>query len=122
MGRWFPYIGRGKFVNNTIDKSDAVRFEAATGWIAHYAVGTLYAALYLILVSGILDVGPSLLSALAFDVFTVIMPLFILHPGMGMDLFASRARNPSFVRVHSLSSHAIFGSGPYFASLALSTI
>jgi hypothetical protein len=121
-GRWFSYIPRGKFVHRTIAESAPVGFEAATGWIAHYVTGIIYAALYLILVSGIPDVGPSFLSALAFGVITVVMPLCVLHPGMGMGLFSRLAQKPNFVRLHTLSNHVVFGSGLYLAYSAVDSI
>jgi hypothetical protein len=84
-----------------------------------YVTGILYAALYLILVTRITDLGPSFLSALTFGVITVVMPLCVLHPGMGMGMFSSRTRNPSFVRAHSLSNHVVFGSGLYLTDYVL---
>jgi len=121
VGRWFSYIPSGIFVHHTISDSEPVRFEAVTGWIAHYAVGIIYAALYLFLVNVVADIGPTFWSALAFGVVTVVAPLFVLHPGMGLGIFSCRAPNPNFVRIHSLSNHLAFGSGLYLADSILST-
>lgn len=119
VGRWFFYLSRGKFVHNGIGFADPIAHEAAIGWIAHYLVGLAYAAIYIAGVHFVLRSGPTLPTAVAFGVVTVIAPWLILQPGMGMGVFASKAPKPGAARVQSLSSHAAFGVGLYLGCLPL---
>jgi hypothetical protein len=54
-----------------------------------------------------------------FGVITVVVPLFILQPALGLGIAASRARNPTAARLKSLATHAIFGTGLYLSACAL---
>ena len=60
-------------------------------------------------------VGP----ALAVGVGTVAAPFFIMQPGMGAGIAASRTPRPTAARVQSLVTHAIFGLGMYATALLL---
>lgn len=117
VGRWFSYLPRGRFVHPGIGSSEPVLYERAVGWIAHYVVGVIYAALYLALVRFVLGTGPTLATAVGFGVVTVIVPWFLMQPGMGLGVLARRAPRPAVVRAHSLSSHVAFGIGLFGASL-----
>jgi hypothetical protein len=68
-----------------------VRYERAVGWIAHYVVGVIYAALYLALVWFVLGTGPTQSTAVGFGAVTVIAPWFLMQPGMGLGVLARRA-------------------------------
>jgi hypothetical protein len=57
-------------------------------------------------------------SALVVGVFTVVFPFFLMQPGMGIGIAASKTPNPNVARLRSLTSHAIFGVGLYAAALA----
>ena len=45
VGRWFAHLARGRFRHESIASSSAVRGERVIGWVAHYVVGVLFAAL-----------------------------------------------------------------------------
>lgn len=122
VGRWFSYIPRGKLFHAGIGFSDPVPREAAIGWIAHYAVGLVYAAVYLVFAWFVLGPGPTFPSALVFGVITVIAPWILLQPGMGQSLFAHNAARPNVARAHNLSSHVAFGVGLYLAISGLAAV
>jgi hypothetical protein len=122
VGRWFCHIPRGKLIHNGITNTEPVPGEAILGWIAHYAVGLIYAAIYLSAVWFVLDAGPTLTSALVFGAVTVFAPWLLLQPGMGLGVFARRAPKPRVARVHSLSSHVAFGAGLYLAFSTFGTV
>ncbi len=111
VGRWFGHIPRGKLFHRAITEAAPVPYEAVIGWAAHYAVGVIYAAVYLGVIWFVLGTGPTLTSAVGFGVLTVVVPWFLLQPGMGLGVLATRAPDPSLLRVHSLSSHLAFGVG-----------
>ena len=56
---------------------------------------------------------PTIGPALALGIATVAAPFFVMQPGMGMGVAASRAPRPAAARLQSLLTHAIFGAGLY---------
>lgn len=122
-GRWFAYLPRGVFIHQPIGKSEAVKNEKLIGWSVHYAIGVIYAGLYIILVTDLLSAQPALSNAVVFGIATVVAPWFLMQPGMGMGVLACKTPNPNIKRLISLSMHAIFGIGLYAGwMLAQSTV
>jgi Protein of unknown function (DUF2938) len=117
VGRWVSFIPRGKFFHDAIGKTDPVRYEATIGWVAHYVVGLVYAAIYLGTLRYVLGWEPHLWTALGFGIVTVAAPWFLMQPGMGLGIMATKAPEPALVRAHSLSSHVAFGFGLYLGFL-----
>jgi hypothetical protein len=109
VGRWFGHMPRGKFTHHPIGKSDPVANERVIGWTAHYIIGITYAFLYLVIVDRFLHGQPTLLSAVIFGLVTVVAPWFLMQPGLGMGVMASKVPNPGSKRLASLSVHAVFG-------------
>ena len=60
---------------------------------------------------------PTLLPALAVGLVTVAAPFFLMQPGMGAGIAASRTARPAAARMQSLLTHAIFGLGMYLVAL-----
>lgn len=65
---------------------------------------------------------PTLYPALAFGFVTVIFPFFILQPGLGLGIAASKTANPNQLRLRSLLNHSIFGIGLYLCALILAKL
>jgi hypothetical protein len=104
VGRWVSHLARGKFRHEAIVRSPEVRGEALTGWLAHYLLGMVFAAVFLALTG---DPGidrPSLGSALAFGLATVMVPFLIMQPAMGINAAPA-------ARIQSLITHLVFGLG-----------
>jgi hypothetical protein len=113
VGRWFAHLVRGRFRHESIATSSAVRGERVIGWVAHYVVGVLFAAL-LLGVWGLTWVRhPTIGPALLIGIGTVAAPFLLMQPGMGAGVAASRTQRPSAARVQSLVTHTIFGLGLY---------
>ena len=112
-GRWLGHLPSGKFIHRPIESSATINNERIIGWILHYAIGIVYAFLYLMIVMFFIEREPSLLSALLFGLTTVIVPWFVLQPGMGLGVMARRTPKPNVSRLMSLSVHAIFGVSLY---------
>ncbi len=115
VGRWISHMPRGKFIHPAIADLRSVPYEAVTGWVAHYVIGFVYAAAYLLLVRGIFDTEPTPVTAIGFGAITVAAPWLLLQPGMGLGVFARNASNPKLVRLQNLVSHIVFGIGLYLA-------
>jgi len=113
VGRWFAHLARGRFRHESIAVAAAVRGEHVIGWVAHYVVGVVFAAL-LLAVWGLAWVRhPMIGPALLVGIGTVVAPLLVMQPGMGAGVAASRTPRPAAARVQSLVTHTIFGLGLY---------
>jgi len=120
VGRWLGYLPRGQFVHNPIGKSAPVFGETLIGWTAHYAIGVLFAGILLMIIGTGWAVQPTFLPALAMGVGTIVAPFFILQPGMGAGIAASRTPAPNVARFRSLVAHTSFGIGLYLSAIAVS--
>lgn len=113
VGRWFAHLARGRFRHESIARSAAVRGENAIGWVAHYVIGVIFAAL-LLAVWGLAWVRhPTIGPALFVGIGTVAAPFLLMQPGMGAGIAASRTPRPAAARVQSLLTHTVFGLGLY---------
>ncbi|MGB3089355.1 MAG: DUF2938 family protein, partial [Chitinophagaceae bacterium] len=64
---------------------------------------------------------PVILPAIFIGIVTVVAPFFILQPGMGLGIAASKTPNPNKARLKSLLTHFIYGIGLYLSALLLNT-
>ena len=117
VGRWFAYLPRGRFMHDTIADTPPVARELAIGWIMHYLIGALFAAIVLLIWGLDWARNPTLLPALIVGVVTVGCGWFILQPGMGFGLAASKRPNANQVRLIGLINHVVFGLGLWLAAL-----
>ena len=117
VGRWVGYFPRGRFVHASIGQATPIRGELMIGWLFHYAVGIFYAGL-LVAISG-LDWArhPTLFPALILALLTLAVPFFVMQPGMGAGIAASRTPNPNAARLRSVIGHTVFGIGLYLSAL-----
>lgn len=77
----------------------------------HYLIGVLFAAIVLLFWGLDWARYPTLLPALIVGGVTVGCGWFILQPGMGFGLAASRRPNANQVRLIGLINHIVFGFG-----------
>lgn len=118
VGRWLVGLFKGSFVLDITDETKKISGENLLGWVFHYIVGVAYAAIYLFAMQFVLVEPPSLATAVGFGVITVAAPWFILMPGLGFGLLATKAPKPNFARLASLSVHTVFGLGLYLGLVA----
>lgn len=122
VGRWIAHFRHGKFVHVAIGKAAPVRGEALLGWALHYTVGVIFAGI-LLSVWGIDWLHrPTLAPALIVGIGSIAAPFFIMQPGLGVGIAASRTPRPWFSRFRSLASHTSFALGLYLSALLLSTL
>ncbi|NIA67384.1 DUF2938 domain-containing protein [Pelagibius litoralis] len=113
IGRWFAYLPKGRLIHRPIGETPAVAGEAAIGWTMHYLVGIAYGFAYLGLMVFGLDRPPSLLNGFVFGAVSVVIPWFIMQPGLGAGIMARLAPNPWIPRLNALASHALYGIALY---------
>ena len=117
VGRWIGHMPRGVFKHTHVADSEPIRHELAIGWATHYAVGIVYGITYLVIVVSLLSTQPTLISALVFGLATIVAPWFIMQPGMGAGICASRTPRPNLMRMINVSMHTVFGLSLYAAWL-----
>jgi hypothetical protein len=119
LGRWMAGLTHGRFVQRTLPQEPSVRGEAALGWAAHYAIGVAFAAILLAIMGVEWARRPTLGPALALGLITLAAPFFVLQPGMGAGVAASRTPHPWRSRLRSLMTHLVFGLGLYLSAFLL---
>lgn len=122
VGRWIGHFPEGRFVQSNISAAAPVPGERAIGWIAHYAVGLSFATIAVLAWGLDWARHPTFLPALIVGVASVVAPFFLLQPGMGLGIAASKAPNPARARLRSLTAHAVFGVGLYVAARVVATL
>lgn len=120
LGRWLGHMPRGQFVHENIATASPVRGELVIGWIAHYTIGVVFAALLLAIKGLAWMRQPTLPPALVFGMITVVFPFFTMQPGMGLGIASAKASRPNLARLRSLGTHTVFGFGLYASALLLS--
>lgn len=116
VGRWIGHMPQGRFRNHAIAAAPAKSGERLIGWAAHYAIGVAFAGLLLGVFGAEWAARPTLGPALAVGIGTVVAPFFLMQPGMGAGIAASKTPRPSAARLQSLITHTVFGVGLYIAA------
>jgi hypothetical protein len=122
VGRWLGHMPDGRFIHSRIAASPAIRGERVIGWVAHYMIGIVFAGLLLIVCGLGWARNPTLGPALAAGVLTVAAPFFVMQPGLGLGIAASRTPKPNLARIRSLVTHTIFGVGLYASAWLLAKV
>lgn len=119
VGRWFAHIPRGRLFHDDIAKAAPVGNELATGWIAHYAIGILYAVALIVWAGPGWVNSPTFLPAWIVGLVTVGAGWFLLQPGMGAGWAASKRTNAMQIRGLNLVAHTVFAIGLWGTALTL---
>lgn len=116
VGRWVGHMPAGRFFHHPVMQSPAVAGEQPLGWFIHYITGIVFAAVLFTVTGQNWLYAPSLLPALLFGITTVLIPFFVMQPGLGFGIAASRTPDPKQARVRSLITHLVFGVGLYLSA------
>lgn len=119
LGRWVGHLFHGQIAHDAIRRARPIAGELGLGWLTHYAVGIVFAALLVLLLGGAWLDRPSVLPAVAWGLATAAAPLFVLQPAMGAGIASSRTPAPLMNSLRSLTNHAVFGLGLYLSAAAL---
>ncbi len=117
VGRWIGHMADGRFRHVSIAQAAPVPGESVIGWSAHYAIGVIFAGILLVAAGADWARQPTLLPALAVGIASVVAPFFIMQPGLGLGIAASKAPNPAIARGRSLMTHTVFGIGLYVSAM-----
>jgi hypothetical protein len=119
VGRWFWHLKNGTVFHADIGKAQPHANELALGWIGHYAVGILYGVILALIVGSAWFAAPTFLPAWILGIVTVGAGWFLLQPGLGIGVAASKLPNANMVRVLNLVSHTVFALGLYGTALLI---
>jgi hypothetical protein len=120
LGRWIGHFPRRRFFHERIASADRIRGERPLGWVAHYSIGIAFA--FLLLAIWRLDWArsPTIWPPMLVGLGTIVAPWFVMQPGMGAGIAASRTPNPRAARLRNLATHTVYGIGLYVSAVALS--
>ncbi|SFC06405.1 DUF2938 domain-containing protein [Pragia fontium] len=116
VGRWLGWIARGRFYHTTILTSGRITGEHIIGWVAHYLIGVMLAALLTIVVGSKWLYQPTLIPALITGIVSVVAPFFVMQPAFGFGIAAAKTPAPNIARIRSMITHLVFGLGIYLAA------
>jgi hypothetical protein len=122
LGRWALHIPTGTFRHARIADTTPKPYECQVGWITHYTIGVSLAVVFVGIVRREWLLRPTLLPALLFGLATVVFPLFVLQPSLGLGIASAKTPNPNKARLKSVATHFVFGVGLYATSLLLSRL
>lgn len=118
LGRWIGHLRDGVWFHERIASAAPIVGERTLGWIAHYTIGITFAAV-LVGVFGLRWARtPTLLPALLVGLVTVVAPLLVLQPALGLGVASSRTAAPLFNSLKSVVTHLVYGVGLYLAARA----
>lgn len=118
LGRWIRHMPTA-FRHVSIAAAAKRPGECAAGWMAHYSIGISLAMVFVLIPAGDWLMRPTLLPALLFGLVTVVFPLLVLQPALGLGVASSKAANPLQARAKSVATHLVFGLGLYLCAVGL---
>lgn len=119
VGRWVWHLKNGSVFHDNIATAEPYAQEQALGWIFHYAVGIFYGVVLAVLVGLSWFFAPTFLPAWILGIVTVGAGWFLLQPGLGIGVAASKLPNANMVRILNLVSHTVFALGLYGTALLI---
>jgi hypothetical protein len=119
LGRWIGHFPRGRFFHERIATAKPIRWERPLGWLAHYAIGIAFAFPLLAIWGLDWARSPTILPPMLIGFATIVAPRFVMQPGMGLGVAASRSPRPGAARLRNLASHAVYGIGLYASAAAV---
>lgn len=119
VGRWIANMRKGQFIQTNILKAEKFTYENTLGWGAHYGVGIIFAFGFAYHKGFDWVSSPDALSAWLFGISTVVFPFFIMQPGLGLGIAASKTPDPVKGRFLSCLAHSVFGLGMFASAWLL---
>jgi hypothetical protein len=122
LGRWIGHMPKGRFFHQNIFESEPVSYEVTLGYIAHYGIGVMFAAVLCFWQGKSWRVDPSLTPALIIGLVTIVAPFFIMQPAFGFGVAALKIKPTYIVWFKSFMAHASYGVGLFIGGYILSLL
>jgi hypothetical protein len=122
VGRWVGHMPTGRFVQRDLKQADPISGEHAIGWIFHYVIGAGYGLLLVAIWGAGWLQAPSFAPPMILVLALLVLPFFVMMPGMGAGIAGNRTPRPNVTRLKSVVGHSIFGIGMYVTALGIAAI
>lgn len=122
VGRWVGHMASGRFVHANIDRASPINGELALGWMVHYVTGIVYGLILVTIWGGEWLRQPTILPPMLLLWMFLVAPYFVMMPGMGEGIAASRTPHPNLERLKSVVGHSVFGFGMYLVAISIRNI
>ncbi len=122
VGRWIGHIAKGRLMHQGIANSPAISGEVIIGWIAHYAIGVIFALVLMLIWGTSWAENPSMMPALIVGITTVMFPFVLMQPSFGMGIAANKLPDRHTIQLKSIAAHFAFGLGLYISALLIKKI
>ncbi|WP_439636753.1 DUF2938 family protein [Oceanicaulis sp.] len=122
LARWIDGLKAGRLSVSPEQEAPLSVLERVLGWALHYAIGMVYAGLFVLIMGRDWVTHPAITPALVFGAITALAPFLILQPALGRGLFASRTRTPWSARIQTLITHLIFGAGLFATAIGMARL
>ncbi len=119
LGRWVLHLPSGTVRHDSIAKATTKPYECQVGWITHYTIGISLAIVFVLVVARDWIDRPTLMPAVLYGLATIVFPLFVLQPALGLGIASAKTPHPAKARLKSLATHLVFGIGMYATALVL---
>ncbi|WP_350283813.1 DUF2938 domain-containing protein [Nitrosomonas sp.] len=119
VGRWLGHMPGGNFIQTNLGQARPVPGERVLGWIFHYVIGIGYGLLLVAIWGSGWLFEPGITEPLILALMLLVLPYFVMMPGMGMGIAGSRAPKPYVACLKSMAGHSIFGIGMYLTARLL---
>ena len=119
VGRWLGHMPKGQFRHENMGAVNPVAGEAAIGWVFHYGIGIGYGLLLLPLAGSGWLAAPTVLPPVLLSLALLVLPYFVMMPGLGLGLAGSKTPKPNITRLKSVLGHTMFGLGMYATALII---
>src|SRR5262249_9641442 len=116
-----PYV-EVRVRSDNIGQAEPVPGEHALGWTFHYVIGISYGLLLVAIWGAGWLRQPGIAEPLILALALLILPYFVMMPGMGMGMAGSRTPKPNVTRLKSVIGHSMFGIGMYLTARLMEAV
>lgn len=117
VGRWALHLPFGRIMHDDIQLSRPFPNELAAGWLFHYFVGICFAVATLLIGGIAWASNPTWPLPIFIGLITVGFGWFVLQPGLGNGMAASKKPDRTRIRVLNIVGHIVFGLGLWWTAL-----
>lgn len=122
VGRWVGHLRHRQFAHDSISKASPIAHETLLGWTIHYATGIAFSCLQTAVAGAGWIAAPAPGIALLVGMGTVVFPLFVMQPAMGLGIAAAKTPTPITNCLKSLVNHSVFGAGLFLSACFIAWI
>jgi hypothetical protein len=122
VGRWLGHMPRAEFIQPNLGQAAPVPGEHALGWAFHHVIGAGYGQLLVAIWGADWLQQPDIVTPLILALTLLVLPYFVMMPGMGLGVAASRTPKPNVARLKIVMSHSVFGFGMFLAAWLMKAV